>query len=458
MKRRMESMQANASQCKPMRMSAPLDGIARSRSSEINSKSVGNVISLVLAPWFLISRLLRLYDRGQSCCSAKAYVRKAISFALLVASCCSSVSQGQDLDRQKAVGEVGSWKPTEDEAKKAEMIRSQISTGESSNFSSSIHEIINIEKGLKKLFRIRLENTTDTEFSFKKISRQCNCMNVEPDEGVIGPGGSLDVMLRMQAPGKVSAAKTTSSIVFESGLQDALSHTVQIVFKYDQLVGFSTNLVELQVDDAHVTDPVQFTVPIMVGESVPADDIDVILGKCDTLDRPGFAFEIVNGSLNGTIDLSKSSLAKGGDRIFSTLIIGRNSNDQIDSVPLVIEKIDQVRIFPRFVNFVQADEKSDWIGFAHIRNQNATGGDADMSSWSCSAQIGSVSIPLELNVLNPRIGKITMKIPSNFDFQSAGNVVGSRKIDVKISVKTNNRAFALSVSGVVPVTKKDDVK
>ena len=57
-----------------------------------------------------------------------------------------------------------------------------------------------------------------------------------------------------------------------------------------------------------------------------------------------------------------------------------------------------------------------------------------------------------------RIGKITMKIPRNFEFQSSGNVVGSRKVDIKISIKSSNGAVGLSVSGVVPVTAKDSSK
>ena len=65
---------------------------------------------------------------------------------------------------------------------------------------------------------------------------------------------------------------------------------------------------------------------------------------------------------------------------------------------------------------------------------------------------------MELKALNPRIGKITMKIPRNFEFQSSGNVVGSRKVDIKISIKSSNGAVGLSVSGVVPVTAKDSSK
>lgn len=450
-------MQANASQCK-----SSLHAVLVACPNLVCPRLTGMLVLRGFSPgdlsWVSSPQLIRVCKYAKRFRFACAFVLPWICLSVIVWLSCSGVGRGQEADRFRATSNKDSSKLTEADVGKAELIQSRISAKESRYHSSSVHEIVNIESGSKKVFRIRLENTTDSEFSFKKISRQCNCMSVMPDEGVVDPGGALDVILQMQAPDRVSASKTTSSIVFESGLPDALSHTVQIVFKYDQLVGFSTNLVEIQVADSDLVEPVRFAVPVMVGEGVPLDDVNVILGKCDTTDLPGFEFEIVSGSLNGSIDLSKSSLTRGGDRIFSSLIIGRNSNDQIDSVPIVIEKTDQVRVFPRFVNFVQANEKSDWIGVAHIRNQDATGVDADMSIWSCSAQIGKVSIPMELKALNPRIGKITMKIPRNFEFQSSGNVVGSRKVDIKISIKSSNGAVGLSVSGVVPVTAKDSSK
>jgi hypothetical protein len=213
-------------------------------------------------------------------------------------------------------------------------------------------------------------------------------------------------------------------------------------------------LVELQVTNSQLSAPLEFEVPLVFGGNIPVADIDVILGQSDTLDRPGFKFTVEGGVLHGSLDLSKTSLTSGGDRITVNMIIGRKSNDQIESIPIVVEKIDEIRIFPKLVTFKQSPN-GEWKGTMHLRCQDSFSGGA-VENWSCSAVSNKTKLPFELQALGKNIGKATVTLPKDFRLSPNAAALGSEKVDIFITVKSDDLDFKLKVLGLVslPVLEK----
>jgi len=338
--------------------------------------------------------------------------------------------------------------------KSAELIHSIISVEEGGLYSSTSHEVAGPVVGSVRTYRIRLENKTGKEFAFAKSSQQCNCVRMEPEEGSIPAGESFDVVIQVRVPGRIASNKMESTIFLGLGTIGSPTHLIRLGYAFPEYVGFPVSLVELRVTNSQLSTPLEFKVPLVFGGNIPVEDIDVILGQSDTLDRPGFAFTVEGDVLHGRLDLSKTSLTSGGDRITVNMIIGRKSNDQIESIPIVVEKIDEIRIFPKLVTFKQSPN-GEWKGTMHLRCQDSFSGGA-VENWSCSAVSNKTKLPVELLALGKNIGKATVTLPKDFRLSPNASALGSEKVDIFITVKADVLDFKLKVFGIVslPVLEK----
>jgi hypothetical protein len=362
----------------------------------------------------------------------------------------------QSKERSRESSKLDKTRFSEDVLKAAELVVSPISVENSSPYSSSKHEIKNPVLDSIRTFRIRLENRTDTEFAFSNSSQQCNCIKMEPQQGVIRVGETFDVVVQIRLSGRVTANEMGSTIYIQKSSGDRHTHLVNLTYSFPEHVGFPVSLVELQVTESELRSPVEFKVPLIFGSEVPIKDIDVIVSKADTPDRPGLEFNIEDGVLHGRLNLSDTSLLKGGSRISFNLIIGRLSNDQIESIPVIVDKIDDLRIFPKYVNFRKQANGGLTAEF-FVRSQDSFPG-AGSDEWSCSASLDGVDLSLELFPSGKTIAKIVVSLPNDFRAKVHKSKLLNAKIDIVVQVRVGDQVFKSKIVGVVPLENLEDLK
>lgn len=254
--------------------------------------------------------------------------------------------------------------------------------------------------------RVSLLNTTDQEIRFNRTERACNCTEIAPAFGKIAPGGTIELSVTLRTPDLPSEKRGGGGVYFYQGEQLVLVATLN--YEFPRYVGFPIRM--LTVGFASTAQKEEIVVPIIVGSEVEDDAFTVEVEGLDIdLD---YVVDRERGVLRGVLGLKEQ---KEFSRLYGKLEIVDLSSSRIQSIPLVLERQDAVRVHPRSLRFIQPTSESAYVANVYARSTK-DGSDADLCratailddvAFSCVAKrLGASVFKIEIRVSEERVNSI----------------------------------------------------
>ncbi len=209
-------------------------------------------------------------------------------------------------------------------------------------------------------FVVTLVNTTNQQIQFNRLEKACNCTELSPESGVVEPGGKLVMHVKLQAPRTPVGTRGGGRILFYD--KDHHSLSVALTYGFPRYVGSPVRV--LNVGFESDADTEEFTIPFHVGQDVKDDAFAIEAKGIDA--RFSYKVDRERAELRGTIELALAGKNKF-NRLFGQLDIVNLGTGNVQSIPLILEREDAIRVHPRSIRFIQTLGTSQHNANVYIR-------------------------------------------------------------------------------------------
>lgn len=257
--------------------------------------------------------------------------------------------------------------------------------------------------------KVSLFNTTNQEIRYSRTTRACNCTEIAPEFGKIAPGGTIELRVKMKVSDAPTGTRGTGRISFYEGQKLVLTATLD--FGFSRWVGFPIRM--LTVGVGATAQKAEVVMPIIVGSEVKHDGFSVEVEDLDV----DFDYEIdrEKGVLRGVVDLKKQSEFS---RLYGKLTVVDIDLGQTQSIPLVLERQDAVRVHPRSLRFVQSSVGTRYVANIYARSTK-DGSEEDLCR--ASAKLDDVAF----SCVAERLGDSVFKIAVSVDEEQVNSILSS---------------------------------
>ncbi len=271
-------------------------------------------------------------------------------------------------------------------------------------------------------YRLTLEllNTTDKQIVFDSVDAACNCTTIKPQKGMIAPGATFELIVGVNGSKQPTKMQSGGNIFLMNGKQLGLD--LAFAFSFNNYAGFAAKTAIVEWDKKAGND-VTFQVPIMIGDRITDDDIDLSFTGMEA--TPKFSINRVRSVLHVDLAIDPAAETKA---MFGQILMANLATSATTSCRVVIEPVLSVKIFPKLLRFV-SDDDGNFVSIFYVSPHNRS-----RSIESVTARIGNQVFPCERQSKLPMASRYKLVVKSDVVADNSTCEVSVRLDDSQVVV------------------------